>query len=193
MESGQVGAKSDWCSCHKLILRNTLIIKPGSSRQIGSLRDIGGTPHLPGCLPSISLHRFLDPTRFADLRLPQLANQKMIKVCDAWTSRVDRPIGPDSNRLETSDPESASRPLRLGTTRHAARVTRTSVGRGVVNCWVRKSVRFYVPGLPSMRSGPPPTGCSAWRHDIYILPESTVNRGGRRNNVGCRFSCNRID
>jgi hypothetical protein len=34
-------------------------------------------------------------------------------------------------------------------------------------------VRFYVPGSPRKRFRPPPRGCSAWRHDIFVLPEST--------------------
>src|SRR5436305_14565287 len=67
--------------------------------------------------------------------------------------------------------------VRRGTVHHAVRATRTSGGRGVVNCWARKSVRFYAPGSPRKRFRPPPTGCSAWRHDIYILPESTVLNG----------------
>ena len=69
--------------------------------------------------------------------------------------------------------------LAVGQRRHAARATRTSGGRGVVNCWARRFVRFYAPGRPRRKFRPPPKGCSAWPHDIYILPESTVYNESR--------------
>src|SRR3954469_23936006 len=63
--------------------------------------------------------------------------------------------------------------VRRGTAHHAARAKPTSGRHGVVRDWARKFVRFYVPGSPRKRFRPPPTGCSAWRHDTYVLPEST--------------------
>src|SRR6201746_963335 len=63
---------------------------------------------------------------------------------------------------------------RRGTSRHGVRAPRTSVGPGVVNCWARRFVRFYAPGLPRRKFRPRPKGCSAWPHDIYLLPESTA-------------------
>src|SRR3954470_15385017 len=66
---------------------------------------------------------------------------------------------------------------RRGTRRRAVRATRTSGGRGVVNCWARRFVRFYARGRPRRKFRPRPTGCSAWPHDIYIHPESTVGEG----------------
>ena len=49
-------------------------------------------------------------------------------------------LGPEGRRSWWT-----ARPRR-GTRRHAARATRTSGGRGVVNCWARRFVRFYAPG-----------------------------------------------
>ena len=63
---------------------------------------------------------------------------------------------------------------RRGTRRHAGRATRTSGGRGGVNCWARRFVRFYARGLPRRKFRPQPKGCSAWPRNVYIFPESAV-------------------
>src|SRR5262249_40740392 len=46
-------------------------------------------------------------------------------------------------------------------------------GRGGVNCWARRFVRLYTPGLPRRKFRPRRKGCSAWPHDLNIQPEST--------------------
>ncbi len=71
---------------------------------------------------------------------------------------------------------------RHGTIRIAARAMRTSVGRGVANCWLTRFEGFSGRGSPPEKLKPSGSGCSPSRHESaanhgkYRLPEASYYR-----------------
>ena len=84
--------------------------------------------------------------------------------------------------------------LAVGQARHAGRATRTSGGRGVVNCWARRFVRFYARGYRGGNSGhgrslPPSFAFCPLSSGLCNPPASLTGTvaSGRRG-VGCRLT-----